>query len=147
VILQIWICRHRLIDANSQLEMIGVACAHDDAGMDANLAVKANEMPTIEGDYRSILGNGKCQDFPVGFALIALTRLLCRQDFVSKTPQLFNGRITEVLVGVESRHRLGILVIPNRHIDLIGVVVIVVPSGVEVRLSQVRMLLQDLPVR
>ena len=147
VILQIWIGRHRLINANSQPDMIGVARAHDDARMGADSAVKANKMPAIEGDYRSILGNGKCQDFLVRFSLTALTRLLCRQDFVSKTPQLFNGRIAEVLVGVESRHRLGILVIPNRHIDLIRIAVIVIPSSVEVRLSEVRVVLQNLLVR
>jgi hypothetical protein len=147
VILQIWIGRHRPIDTNSQPDVIGVARAHDDAGMGTDSAMKANEMPAIEGDDRSILGNGKCQDFLVRFSLTALSRFLGRQDFVSKTPQLFDGRIAEVLVGVESRHRLGILVIPNRHIDLIRIAVIVIPNSIEIRLSEVRMVLQNLLVR
>jgi hypothetical protein len=109
--------------------------------------MKANEMSTIESDYRPVLGNGKRQDLLIGPSLTTLSRLLRRQDVVSKTSQLQYRRITEVLVGIQSGHRLGILVIPDGAIDLFRILVVVVPSSIKIRLSEIGVVLQNLLIR
>jgi hypothetical protein len=106
--------------------------------------VKANKVTAIESNYGSVPGNRKHKDLVVRLPLISLTRLLRRQHVVPQTPQMLNGRKTEVLVGVQSDRCLSILIILDCLINLFRMAMVVIPRRVQVRLGEAGMPFENL---
>jgi hypothetical protein len=105
LILQRWAISQRLVDASGQPENVGISRADDDARMGQHSAMKTDEMPTVECQYASTLGSRKLKNLLVRRLLVRLTGFLCGKNIVPELTQPNDRRVTEVLVGVQSRHR------------------------------------------
>ena len=62
---------------------------------------------------------------------------------MTKPTQLLHNWVAKVLVGVQFRHFLSILIIPDCLIDLSDVLVVVLPGNAQIILGQVGMLAED----
>lgn len=107
-----------LVDAPGKVRKRRVGSADDNARVVGGDDVQANEVATIEGDHRTIRGNGKGHDILVRHCLPGPATVCCGQDIVSKTPQCLHGIEREILVGIQARQGSCVLVLGDLCIDL-----------------------------
>jgi hypothetical protein len=102
-----------------------------------------DEVTAVERQHRSALGAREGQDSGIRDPKVPLARLLGCQDIVTKAPQLFDDRVGEILVALELGHPSAFLIVPYRLVDRFRVLVVIGPGGLQVRLGQIGVVLED----
>src|SRR5262249_36337036 len=137
----------RLIDTEGKGGAVGVRGTDDDATVNRCPDVEEDEVPTVVGHHGTSLTDGERQDGRVANFLLRLAGLLRGQHVMSEPSQLLDDREVEVLVGIKKRHASGFLVLPDGLLDLLSVLLVIRPRGVQVALGQRGEALQNLSVR
>ena len=107
------------VDSRRLADEVRIKCADDDARVIGTVMVKTNEMLAVEREEDSSLRAGEREHLVVRHGLAGFARVDDGQDIVAQSAQFQDDGEREVLVGVESRHGSGGLVLLDLAVNLV----------------------------
>ncbi len=100
---------------------VAIAGTNDDSAMLSPLAMKLNEVLSVECQVGALFGAGVLQDLRITDTRTRLPFLVNRQNVVAQRSQLFNHGEREVFVGEEPGHSSSLCVLADLTIDVLAV--------------------------
>lgn len=112
-------CPECCVDSRRLADEVRIKCADDDAGVVGAFVVEANEVLAIEREQDPSFRAGERENLVVRHGLAGFPRIHNGQGLVAQPTQFQYDRQREILVGVESRHGSGGLVLLDLAVDLV----------------------------
>src|ERR1700694_4350036 len=110
------------VDSRLRADEVRIKRTDDDAGVVGAIVVEANEVLPIEREQNSIFRGGEREHLVIWDGPAGVSRVDDGQDVIAQSAYFLDDREREGLVGVESRHGSGGLVLIDLadHLILMG---------------------------